>query len=154
MVWNAEPVVSLRVLGTTGHYPSYAIRTRSHIFAPAQNLVWSAVVQRPLGNNWKLGEVYSLLPEEIRLFGAITLSEGDPWTKGYLYPTHRAATLVQCSELGTTRLNSSEAIAKLSERAIQLADASKMRSDRFAPDYIDEYAVSAEIGSHADARLQ
>jgi hypothetical protein len=151
MVWHTDTVVSLRILGKTGHYPDFPIRTRSHLFVPTKNLVWSAVVQRPVGRNWQVGEIYSLLPEEVRLFSSITLCEGNPCRNGYLYPTNWAGKIIRGAEFATTRLNSSEASTRLSEFAIQLAEGSPQPTARMWTGAPDEYALAEGIGSSRDA---
>lgn len=80
----SKPILRFRVLGSRGNYPSFAVRSPLHVFVPSADLVWSAVVQQPLGDDWEKGEVGTFLPEEIRLFSAVCLSERDPFRNGAL----------------------------------------------------------------------
>lgn len=79
-----KPILRFRVLGARGNYPKFAVRSPTHAFVPSTDRVWSAVVQKPLGDDWEKGEVGTFLPEEIRLFSAVCLSERDPFMKGAL----------------------------------------------------------------------
>src|SRR5687768_13175929 len=81
-LWARKTFVSVRVLGTAGHYPSFPIRSQFHLYQPTESLVWTAVVQRPLPDDWGLGESTQLTPEEVRLQAAISLCESDPWNNG------------------------------------------------------------------------
>jgi hypothetical protein len=81
-LWSRKTFISVRVLGSAGQYPSFSLRTQGHLYQASQDLVWTAVVQRPLPEDWELSEFTPLVPEEIRLLGAITLCEADPWNHG------------------------------------------------------------------------
>jgi hypothetical protein len=87
-IWSRKPFVALRLLGRHGHYPDFDFRSPSHVFVAEDDLVWSAVLQPPLPQEWELGETVVLVPEEVRLFAAITLSESDPWNNGMPVITH------------------------------------------------------------------
>ncbi len=82
----SEPVVSFRVLGKRGNYPNFSLLTPTHAFFSSPHLIWSAVVQRPLPDEWVKAEVCTLTPEETRLLGAIFMSEKDPFEQGTIHP--------------------------------------------------------------------
>ncbi len=87
-IWGRKPFVALRLLGPHGHYPDFDFRSPSHLFVAEHDFVWSAVLQPPLPTEWELGETVVLVPEEVRLFAAITLCEADPWNNGMPVITH------------------------------------------------------------------
>lgn len=89
-LWGREPYLALRVLGAEGIYPSFEIRSATHVFIATPALVWTAVVQQPLPHEWERGEVVSLVPEEVRLLSAISLCERNPWDKPRAAVTHLA----------------------------------------------------------------
>lgn len=71
--------VILRLLGNRGFYPKYPIETSNHLFFANEEVAFS-VVRQP----WdiEVPEVALLMPEEIRLYAALTLSEAFPFEKG------------------------------------------------------------------------
>lgn len=82
-LWSKKPFVSVRVLGSRGHYPAFAIETPGHVYCATESLAWMAVTQPALPEDWEFPERALLLPEEIRLLGSILLSEPDPWNNGF-----------------------------------------------------------------------
>jgi len=90
LLWGRKPFIALRVFGTEGQYPSFEIRSARHVFVPSESLVWAAVIQPVLPDDWDLGEVVSLVPEEVRLLSAIALCERDPWERPRTTITHLA----------------------------------------------------------------
>jgi hypothetical protein len=87
-IWSRKPFVALRLLGPHGHYPDFDFRSPSHLFVAEDDFVWSAVLQPPLPPEWELGETPVLVPEEVRLFAAVTLCEANPWNNGMPVITH------------------------------------------------------------------
>jgi len=81
-LWGRKPFLAVRILGTDGYYPAFSIRSATHRYEAREGLVWTAVVQQPLPEDWETSETPTLIPEEIRLFGALALSVGDPWHDG------------------------------------------------------------------------
>lgn len=147
MIWHRRPIVSLRVLSGRGHYPTFSIRRRSHVFVATESLVWSAVIQRPLGRSWLVGEVFDLYPEEVRLFSAITLSEADPWRNGYLYCVNAAQAIHDCEEIGVDRLDGLDNVERLAAMAAQLAS----DADHDMRGLSSNHERSSHTGSKADA---
>lgn len=82
-LWSKKPFVSVRVLGSRGHYPAFEIKTPGHVYCATESLTWMAVTQPALPEDWEFPERVILLPEEIRLLSAILLSEPDPWNNGF-----------------------------------------------------------------------
>jgi hypothetical protein len=78
-LWGRKPFLAVRAFGRDGHYPKFSIRTSQHIFEPTPGLVWSAVIQHPLPEDWEIGEFTPLLPEEVRLQASLALCEQNPW---------------------------------------------------------------------------
>lgn len=117
-LWGHKPFVAVRLLGTHGHYPSFDIRTPSHLFVSGDKVCWSAVVQPALPDDWELGESTALVPEEVRLYSAIALSEADPWTNGRPIITHWADKYL---DIGPDQcdLQSPELFARLEETVAQ-----------------------------------
>jgi hypothetical protein len=74
--------INLQVLGKGGHYPSFSVRSRNHLFVPNTDIVWCAVKHVPPKHTWHEVEIFTYFPEEIRLLGAISLAAGDPWDDG------------------------------------------------------------------------
>jgi hypothetical protein len=101
LLWGRKPFVIARVLGKRGYYPTFDIEEERHLFVSRDERVWSAVVQAPLTEEWEVGEVYSLTPEEIRLFSAVTLSESNPWTNGQLSLCNWLSASLPCDVIGT-----------------------------------------------------
>lgn len=147
VIWHRRPIVSLRVLSDQGRYPTFSIKKRSHVFVANESLVWSAVIQRPLGRSWLVGEMFDLYPEEVRLFSAITLSEADPWSNGYLYSVNGPQAIHDCDSIGIDRLDGRENFERVAAMASQLA--SEGGHDRASPGSIHE--LSNRTGSKADA---
>lgn len=81
-LWGRRPFLAVRLLGADGFYPRFTIRTPTHRYEASERLVWIAVVQNPLPEDWELSENPTLIPEEIRIIAALALSEGDPWYDG------------------------------------------------------------------------
>jgi len=81
-IWSRKHFIAVRLLGPQGHYPRFDFRSPAHVFVAEDDLVWSAVLQPPLPSDWELGETPVLVPEEVRLFAAVTLCESDPWNNG------------------------------------------------------------------------
>lgn len=81
-LWGRKPFLAVRILGTDGHYPAFSVRSATHRYHATERLVWTAVVQHPLPEDWETSETPTLIPEEIRLLAALALSEGDPWHGG------------------------------------------------------------------------
>lgn len=88
--WSRKPWIALKVLGPGGNYPSFSIRRSGHLYVPDGSIVWSAVLQPPLPDDWETGEFTPLSPQQIALFSAITLCERDPWNNGNPVITHGA----------------------------------------------------------------
>jgi hypothetical protein len=86
--WSRKPWIALKVLGRSGSYPSFTIRQPGHLYVPEPDLVWTAVLQPPLPDDWEVGEFTPLSPQQIALFSAIALCERDPWNNGYPVVTH------------------------------------------------------------------
>ena len=82
-LWSRQPFLAVRVFGRDGQYPAFAIRTPRHAYSPSRTLVWSAVIQPALPDDWEIGEFTPLMPEEVRLLGAIGLCERDPWENSW-----------------------------------------------------------------------
>jgi hypothetical protein len=82
-----------------GHYPSYQIRTASHLFVATPEVVWCAVRHDVPEAHFQDSAIYTYYPEEIRLFSAISLTAGDPWTNGrfVVFPWLRAG--LDCGSL-------------------------------------------------------
>ena len=83
-------VIVVRQLGKLGHYPNFEIRRQCHLYIPSANHILSAVVQPKLDESWEYTEINSLVPEEVRLFSALTLSESNPWENGLPWISHWA----------------------------------------------------------------
>ncbi len=81
-LWGRRPFLAVRILGTDGYYPQFSIRSATHRYEAGDGLVWTAVVQQPLPEDWETSETPTLIPEEIRLLAALAFSEGDPWHGG------------------------------------------------------------------------
>ena len=63
---KAPPRLMLRVLELTGVYPTYLVRTQSHLLAADTEIAWSVVSKED--NLPYHGDVAWLSPEEIRLY--------------------------------------------------------------------------------------
>jgi hypothetical protein len=63
-------------------------------------MVWSAVVQPALPEDWEIPEHATLLPEEVRLLASIALCEADPWNNGWPIVTHYRASYHERTEFG------------------------------------------------------
>jgi hypothetical protein len=59
------------------------LRTPTHLYSATSQIAWTAVVQPALSEDWDFPVCAPLLPEEIRILGAVLLSEPDPWTHGF-----------------------------------------------------------------------
>lgn len=81
-LWGRRTFLAVRILGTDGYYPRFSIRSATHRYEASDSLVWTAVVQEPLPEDWETSESPTLVPEEIRLNAALAFSEGDPWHGG------------------------------------------------------------------------
>jgi hypothetical protein len=99
-LWSRKPFIAVRVLGRTGQYPQFEIRSPSHMYSASERLVWTAVLQPALSREWELGEVTVLVPEEVRVLSAVALSESRLWEKGLPIITHLADAQVDPSTLG------------------------------------------------------
>lgn len=91
-LWSRKPFVAIRILGEDGQYPSFEIRSPTHLFIPGADITWSAVFQPALPEDWDIGECTSLMPEEVRLFSAISLCEVNPWDNGMPIVTNKSFT--------------------------------------------------------------
>ena len=69
MTWTFtdRPRVVFQVLSRQGSYPRFTFKTVTHAFSVSEDLVWSAVVQPPVPEDWEHAEVYTLAPEDSRL---------------------------------------------------------------------------------------
>ena len=93
-LWGRNPFLAVRILGTDGNYPRFSLRSATHRYEASDGLVWTAVVQQPLPEDWETSENPTLIPEEIRLHASLTFSEGDPWHAPILQPAFvRAASV-------------------------------------------------------------
>ena len=114
----------------------------------AQDLVWCAVVQPPLGEGWEKGEVGTFLPEEIRLLSAVCLSERDPFMKGAL-----GLQLYCRAEFDVEEFPHKLDDPELDTYARTLAD--RLRRDYEAQDYYPTFrnaqVTLSDAGSLADA---
>lgn len=81
-LWGQRPFLAVRLLGSDGYYPHMGIRSPTHRYEASEELVWTAVLQKPLPEGWEAPEHPTLIPEEIRLLAALAFSEGDPWSHG------------------------------------------------------------------------
>lgn len=81
-LWGRRPYLAVRLLGEDGYYPDFALRSPTHRYEACAHGVWIAVIQKPLPDGWETSEHPTLIPEEIRLLGAIAFAEGDPWSNG------------------------------------------------------------------------
>jgi hypothetical protein len=81
-LWGRRPFLAVRILGTDGYYPGSSLRSATHQYGADDRVVWTAVVQEPLPEDWETSENPTLIPEEIRLNAALAFSEADPWHGG------------------------------------------------------------------------
>jgi hypothetical protein len=79
---SEEQRVDLQVLGRSGHYPAYQIKSRNHLFVASPEVVWCAVRHREPRAYFNDSAIFTYYPEEIRLLSAVSLSAGDPWESG------------------------------------------------------------------------
>ena len=143
------PIVIVRLLGPHGFYPSYAIERPTQLFIPAPEGPWCAVIQAPLPEEWEIGEVTALAPEEVRLLAAITLSEPDPWTNGRPIITHWVEGPVEIE--GVSDLTSPELRGRVEEAVTKLRGQSNSSSAPRAPYAPPREFRIAEIGRLSDA---
>ena len=150
-LWARRPFVALRLLGPHGHYPTFAIRRSSHLYTPASEGPWCAVVQPPLPTDWELGESTVLVPEEVRLFSALTLSEADPWENGRPVITHWIDTHLDLGSDPDLNLAAAPTFERLQ------AEVDRIRATKpplvvlyRAPSDSGSYSF-ADVGSEADA---
>lgn len=141
-LWNRQPFVAIRVLGTNGQYPHFDVTTPTHLYVAAPDLVWSAVIQRPLPAEWDFGESAALLPEEVRLLSAIALSERDLWAKGLPLIAHHATVQHDLSGIGFD-LDEPEARARVEAIARELGAGLLIGSE--------SYRLRDGLGSRDDA---
>jgi hypothetical protein len=99
-LWSRKPFVAVRTFGTHGSYPNFEIRSSSHLFIPTAELVWSAVLQPALPEDWEVGEFTPLVPEEVRLLSSIALCEPDIAQRGMPILTHWANSHVDPAVIG------------------------------------------------------
>lgn len=143
-LWSREPFLAIRILGREGNYPPFELSAPSHLFVPARDLVWSAVLQPPLPEDWELGEVTTLVPEEVRLYAAIALCERDPWNHGMPVITHGPNT--HREPVGSD-LTSEETRERISAFVHELAGQYEW-GERLPK--VQEYSIR-EVGTHEDA---
>jgi len=148
-LWGRKTFVAVRVLGRHGHYPSFAVRTSSHIFFPSERVCWSAVLQPGLPEDWELGEATALVPEEVRLFSALSLSERDPWLNGRPIVTHWAEAYIEVNA-GEMNLQSPSVFSRVEEVVAGLGtpplDTSRLHREGLSNAY-----VVSDTGSQSDA---
>lgn len=133
-LWSGKSFVSVRALGHRGRYPTLELRSPTHLYTATSELAWTAVLQPALDEDWELPEVAPLLPEEIRLFGAVLLSEPDPWNNGFPgLDRGRSAHLT--IELGADGLLDPQVFEKLRKQAMRLAYADVGGSPGARQDY-------------------
>jgi hypothetical protein len=82
MTYLRLPSILVRIMAPHGAYPSFDIKTPGHLFISTDSCIWSAVVQQRLPDEWERSEIVLLLPEEVRLFGAVSFCERDPFSNG------------------------------------------------------------------------
>lgn len=98
-LWD-ENVVIYQHLDPRGTYPRFSILTEDHSFFSSGDLVWSAVVQPPVRMEpWDHPELYTLTPEEIRLYSAVVLAEPNPFDRGYVSPVYHRGTVARILDL-------------------------------------------------------
>jgi len=148
MSWTRGPRIVVRLLGIDGSYPSFDIRTSTHLYLPSPKLTWMAVVQPEFPDDWESGEINWLTPEEIRLMSALSLCERNPWDIGYPVIGRGAGSYLPLDE--ATNLSSDAAIARLQETSSQLTDEAHARSNIRRGSADAPYEVR-DIGSVDDA---
>ena len=125
MNWTRGPQIVVRLLGMDGSYPSFGVRTRTHVYVPSPELTWMAVIQPRLPDDWESGEINWLTPEEIRLMSALSLCERNPWDNGYPVIGRGVASHLPLD--GDTDLSSDATIVRLQHAASQLKDELRSR---------------------------
>jgi hypothetical protein len=148
-LWGRKAFVVVRVLGRHGHYPSFEVRTPSHVFLPSELVCWSAVLQPGLPEDWELGEATVLVPEEVRLFSALSLSERDPWLNSRPIVTHWAEAYVEVNAQESD-LQSVSVFSRVEEAVARLGTPPRDTSLRQREGFSNAYVVS-DIGSKGDA---
>lgn len=141
-LWSRRSFIAVRLLGRNGHYPNFDVRTSRHLFAADSEVAWSAVIQPPLPKEWELGEVTVLVPEEVRLFSAITLCESDPWNLPVVTNWNQAHIPIAS---GQPDLTDAGVYAGLRERALSLR--TQQHPGFFQP---QSYTIG-QIGNRRDA---
>ena len=146
-LWSRKPFIAVRTLGRSGQYPSLEIREPSHIYCASPELVWTAVLQAPLPTDWELGEATQLAPEEVRLFAAVTLSEGTPWDNGMPVVTHWRQDYLR-ADVTDSDLSSPTTFERIHEHALTLGP--DVRPPRSALTTA-AYEVRDTLGDRTDA---
>src|SRR5262249_6306053 len=75
---------TVRLLSSDGVYPASALRLDDFAVLVSEPFAWSAV-HLPDVDDYPAGEISWLTPDEIRFFGALSLAEAHPRTKGRLW---------------------------------------------------------------------
>jgi hypothetical protein len=146
-LWSRKPFLAVRILGRHGVYPAFEISTPGHIFVADEHIVWSAVVQAPLPEDWEIGEFTQLMPEEVRLLSAVGLSERDTWEMGQPLITHWAHSHVPLSSVDfdlTAAANRD--LASATARALGTGPEQALYEGK-----LTKYVIRPDLGSHEDA---
>lgn len=145
-LWSGKPFVAIRVLGRNGHYPAFEIRSQDHVYVASEDIVWTAVLQQPLPEDWEYAERTILVPEEVRLLSAISLCEANPWDNGMPIITHWADAHVDAERIGDN-LTDTSASRELEQIALSLGTGPTAQHGPFdQPGY-----NLSPVGSLADA---
>jgi hypothetical protein len=107
------------------------------------------VLQPGLPEDWELGEATVLVPEEVRLFSALSLSERDPWRNGRPIVTHWAEAYVEV-DAQERDLQCASVFSRLEEAVARLGTPPLDTSLRHREGLSNAYVVN-DVGSQSDA---
>ncbi len=146
---SGKTFLAVQILGRDGVYPRFAIRGARHRFEASDDLVWMAVLQGPMDlRGFELPEHSTLIPEEIRLQAALTLSTRDPFDAGHPRITLGSSRYEKIIE-GRLNLSSEQGQQSIQKGLLQLLTESGKGIKLSAAER--SYYVDTR-GSEADAR--
>ena len=144
--WSSKPLIAIKLLSESGHYPDFAIREPRHLYLPGSELTWTAVLQPSLPDDWEVAEFTPLSPEQVALFSAVALCESDPWNNGIPLLTHATDAVADPREVGSD-LSDPTTIVRLR----QIAESAAVNRWRRRPSGSSERFHIRRFGSAEDA---